>query len=68
MNSIDVCISPDLLHLYPLQGKIVVVVDVLRATSCMTTAFANGVKSIIAVATLEECMAYKNRGFLAALS
>jgi 2-phosphosulfolactate phosphatase len=66
MNSIDVCISPDLLHLYPLQGKIVVVVDVLRATSCMTTAFANGVKSIIAVATLEECMAYKNRGFLAA--
>lgn len=66
MNTIDVCISPDLLHLYKLEGKIVVVVDVLRATSCMTTAFANGVKSIIAVSSLEECMEYKNKGFLAA--
>lgn len=66
MNSIDVCISPDLLHLYKLEGKIVVVVDILRATSCMTTAFANGVQSIIPVATLEECLEYKNKGYLAA--
>lgn len=66
MNSIDVCISPDLLHLYKLEGKIVVVVDILRATSCMTTAFANGVQSIIPVATIEECLEYKNKGYLAA--
>ncbi|MBC7389050.1 MAG: 2-phosphosulfolactate phosphatase [Opitutaceae bacterium] len=66
MKSIDVCISPDLLHLYKLEEKIVVVVDILRATSCMTTAFANGVQSIIPVASLEECMEYKNKGFLAA--
>lgn len=66
MKTIDVCISPDLLHLYKLEEKIVVVVDILRATSCMTTAFANGVQSIIPVASLEECMEYKNKGFLAA--
>jgi 2-phosphosulfolactate phosphatase len=66
MKSIDVCISPDLLHLYNLEGKVVVVVDILRATSCMTTAFANGVSSIIPVATIEECLAYKNKGYLAA--
>ena len=66
MKNIDVCISPDLLHLYKLEGKIVVVVDVLRATSCMTTAFSNGVKSIIPVATIEECLEYKQKGFLAA--
>jgi 2-phosphosulfolactate phosphatase len=66
MNTIDVCISPDLLHLYNLEGKIVVVVDILRATSCMTTAFANGISSIIPVATVEECMYYKQQGYLAA--
>lgn len=66
MKNIDVCISPDLLHLYKLEGKIVVVVDVLRATSCMATAFSNGVKSIIPVATIEECLEYKQKGFLAA--
>ncbi len=66
MKTIDVCISPDLLHLYKLEGKIVVVVDILRATSCMTTALANGVKSIIPVATLEECFEYKQKGYLAA--
>ena len=66
MRSIDVCISPELLHLYKLEDKIVVVVDILRATSCMTTAFVNGVEKIIPVATIEECMEYKKKGFLAA--
>lgn len=64
---IDVCLTPELLHLYELESKIVVIVDILRATSCMTTAFAHGVKEIIPVATAEECMAVKQRhGCLAA--
>lgn len=64
---IDVCLTPELLHLYELESKIVVVVDILRATSCMTTAFAHGVKEIIPVATLEECRTVKQRyGYLAA--
>lgn len=66
MKSIDVCISPELLHLYKLEEKIVVVVDILRATSSMTTALANGVKSIIAVASIEECLEYKHKGYIAA--
>lgn len=65
-KTVDVCLSPDLLHLYNLENKIVVVVDILRATSSMTTAIAHGVKSIIPVASLEECEVLKAKGCLAA--
>ena len=54
MQKIDVCISPELLHLYNIENSIVVVVDIFRATSCMTTAFANGVEAIIPVSTIED--------------
>lgn len=60
MRTIDVCLTPDLMHLYNVQDKTVVVVDILRATSCMTTAFAHGIKSIIPVASLEEALALKS--------
>lgn len=58
-RSVDVCLSPDLMHLYPVQGQAVVVVDILRATSCMTTAFAHGVENITPFAKLEDCLAMK---------
>jgi 2-phosphosulfolactate phosphatase len=66
MPKIDLCYSPELIHLYSLENKIVVVVDVFRATSCMVTAFAHGVKSILPVATVEECKALQATGLLAA--
>jgi 2-phosphosulfolactate phosphatase len=60
MRTIDVCLSPDLMHLYRVEERTVVVVDILRATSCMTTALAHGIKSIIPVASLEEGRALKS--------
>lgn len=66
MRNIEVCLTPELIHLYGVKGKVVVVIDILRATSCMTTAIAHGVKSLIPVATLEECKALQNQGFIAA--
>lgn len=66
MKQIDVCLTPDLLHLHKVENTIVVVADVFRATSCMVTAFAYGVNSIIPVATIEECQLYQERGYLAA--
>jgi 2-phosphosulfolactate phosphatase len=60
MRTIDVCLSPDLMHLYKVDDRTVVVVDILRATSCMTTALAHGIKSIIPVASLEEGLALKS--------
>jgi 2-phosphosulfolactate phosphatase len=66
MRNIDVCPSPELLHLYTLENKIAVVVDILRATSCMTTALAHGVDKIIPVAHLEECRQWQLQGYIAA--
>lgn len=66
MKKIDVCLTPELLHLHTIDNTIVVVADIFRATSCMVTAFAYGVESIIPVATVEECRDLQRRGLLAA--
>jgi 2-phosphosulfolactate phosphatase len=66
MKNIDVCLTPDLLHLHKINNSIVVVTDIFRATSCMVTGFAYGVKSIIPVATVEECKSLQNMGYVAA--
>ena len=64
MKSIDVCLSPELMHLYDLQDRTVVVVDILRATSCMVTAFAHGVESITPFADLNACRVMKTKGYI----
>src|SRR5688572_28118869 len=66
MKTLDVCLSPDLMHLYKTSERTVVVVDILRATSCMTTALAYGVKSITPFASLEDCLAMKVKGYFTA--
>jgi 2-phosphosulfolactate phosphatase len=52
--------------LYDLSDKTVVVVDILRATSCMTTAFAHGIASIKPVANLEECLKLRTQDYITA--
>lgn len=54
-HCVEVCLSPELLHLYEVSSKTVVVADILRATSCMVTAFAHGVHTIKPFADLESC-------------
>ncbi|MFY9307960.1 MAG: 2-phosphosulfolactate phosphatase [Bacteroidia bacterium] len=61
---VDVCLSPYLYPVYHKENTIVVVIDILRATSAMCTAFHYGVDKIIPVATLEEAADYKKQGFL----
>jgi 2-phosphosulfolactate phosphatase len=65
-KTIDVCLSPELMHLYDVSQYSVVVVDILRATSCMTTAFAHGVESIFAFADLNDCLEMKSQGYFTA--
>lgn len=64
MKSIDVCLSPELMHLYDVRDRTIVVVDILRATSCMVTAFAHGVESITPFADLAECKAMNKKGYI----
>jgi len=66
MKQLDVCLTPDLLHLHKLDNSIVVVADIFRATSCMVTGLAYGIKSITPVATIEECKFLQDKGFIAA--
>ncbi|SDD08603.1 2-phosphosulfolactate phosphatase [Algoriphagus faecimaris] len=66
MRNIEVCFSPELIHLHELQGKIVVVVDIFRATSTMIAALANGIEEISTFSDLEECREMKDQGYLIA--
>jgi len=66
MPKIDVCLTPELLHLFKLEEKIVVVIDILRATSCMVTGLAHGISEILPVATLEESATYGLMGYITA--
>jgi 2-phosphosulfolactate phosphatase len=49
-------LSPKLLHLYDVSSSIVVIIDVLRATSTIATALYNGANNIIPVDSVAECI------------
>lgn len=66
MRKIEVCLTPELIHLHDLSGKIVVVVDIFRATTTMVTALANRVDSILPLSGLEECRSMTSKGFIIA--
>lgn len=53
---IDVIISADDIKEEKLKDKVVVIIDVLRATSVMVTALNNGCKKIIPVREVEEAL------------
>lgn len=63
---LETCLSPSLYEADIHKGSIVVIIDILRASSAICTAFANGAKSIIPVAGVEEAREYKSRGYLVA--
>jgi len=66
MNRIEVCFSPGEYHLYEAEFDLVVVIDVLRATSAICTAMEYGVKEIIPVASVEEAKEWQAKGYIAA--
>lgn len=64
--SLEICFTPAIFDAHADSEAVVVVVDVLRATSSICTAFANGVSEIIPVATVEEAREMKDKGYLLA--
>jgi 2-phosphosulfolactate phosphatase len=65
-RNLETCFSPALYEAERHIGSIVVIIDILRATSAICTAFENGAESIIPVATVPEAREYKEKGFLVA--
>jgi len=49
-------LSPSLLNLYDISNSVVVIIDILRATSTIATALYNGAKQIIPVDSVAECI------------
>jgi 2-phosphosulfolactate phosphatase len=65
-RKLETCFSPALYEPDQHADSIVVVIDILRATSAICTAFANGAASIIPVAEIDEAREYKKQGYLVA--
>ncbi len=63
-NRIEVCFSPRDFDLYKEGFEIIVVIDVLRATTAICAGLANGVKAIIPVDSIEKALDYKEQGYL----
>ena len=61
---VEVCYTPGEYHYFKDEFEIVVVIDVLRATTAICVAFEYGIKSIIPVPTLEDALEYKKKGYL----
>lgn len=58
---VDVVISADHIKKGELQGKVAVVIDILRATSVMVTALDNGAKKVVPFLTVEEAFDYSRK-------
>jgi len=66
-KTIEVCFTPKLFaEITTKDDYIVVLADILRATTSICAAFQYGVKEIIPVAGLDEARAFKSKGFLVA--
>ena len=66
-KKISVCFTADQFEKYADGKSTVVVVDLLRATSVISTAFMEGVEAIIPVQTLKEALSYKGKeGYIVA--
>ena len=61
-----VCMTPALIDQFDVSNAIVVVIDILRATTSMCVAFDNGVEFMVPVEHVDECVTYKDRGYLIA--
>ncbi|MEM6736294.1 MAG: 2-phosphosulfolactate phosphatase [Bacteroidota bacterium] len=66
MRTIEVCLTPELIHQHDLKEKGVVVVDIFRATSCIVTGLANGVQAIRPIGEINETLALGKQGYLMA--
>lgn len=56
LPSLYTVLSPSLLKFYDISDSIVVIIDVLRATSTIATALYNGAKEVIPVDSVAECI------------
>ncbi|WP_338792825.1 2-phosphosulfolactate phosphatase [Bernardetia sp. MNP-M8] len=64
--TLEICLTPDAVSFIDLTGKIAVIVDIFRATSCMVAGLASGVTHVVPVASVEDALSYKSEGYVTA--
>jgi 2-phosphosulfolactate phosphatase len=62
-KKLDVCLTPALIPLYNVEEYIGVVIDIFRATSSICYGIENDAEAIIPVAEVDDCAAYREKGF-----
>ncbi len=65
-DNLQVVLSPALLPLYDLKDKVVVIVDILRASTSICVALDTGAKRILPVSTPKEALLFRDFDFLCA--
>lgn len=63
---VHVCMTPALIDEFDVSEAIVVVIDILRATTTMCVAFDHGAEHMVPVEHIEEARSYKGKGYLIA--
>ena len=63
MKKINVCFSPALYEYYAENNTTVVMIDAIRASASISTAFMNDVQFILPVAKVNEAYEYKAQGY-----
>jgi 2-phosphosulfolactate phosphatase len=58
--------TPALIDQFDVSKSIVVVIDILRATTSMCVGFGHGARLMVPVEHIDECRTYKEKGFLIA--
>ncbi|MEO0896105.1 MAG: 2-phosphosulfolactate phosphatase [Bacteroidota bacterium] len=61
---VHVCMTPALIDQFDVSDAIVVVIDVLRATTTMSVAFDHGAELIVPVAKIDEALSFREKGYL----
>ena len=66
-RELSVCLSTSMIQSFDTKDKIIVVVDIFRATSVICTALSNGVTEVIAVNKIDDVKPYlNNKNYLVA--
>ena len=66
-RELSVCLSTSMIQSFDIKDKIIVVVDIFRATSVICTALSNGVTEVIAVNKINDVKPYlNNKNYLVA--
>ncbi len=66
-RELSVCLSTSMIQSFDIKDKIIVVVDIFRATSVICTALSNGVTEVIAVNKIDDVKPYlNNKNYLVA--